>query len=478
MRAPSPALPIADPDRPWLGRVLRMPGGRPFLRLWSALSISVVGDQVTAVAVPTLAILALGAGPFEVGLLSAGTWIAWPVLGPIAGVWVDRLPRRPVLVACDLARMTLLLSIPIAGALGVLGFPQLLAVVAAAGIANVFFDLAFTAHVPEVVERRDIPVANTRLEASRSGSYVAGPSLAGALIGLVGAPLAVVLDAASFLASAVLIRSSGPTRFRRGVASAPRSAASAASAASAVAAVAVGSSDARSLRRDLAEGLDVLRRQPVLLRLVVAAALSNFGLVAARALLLLHLYRDLGFTPALAGLVLAAPGVGALAGVGLAGWIGRRVGVGRALLLATVLESAVWLVIPVATGPLAAIVVAVALAASSVWGLVWNVLAQSVRQVAVDSSIQGRVAAIRGAIGFGVIPLGGLAGGAIGQALASAGLPALPITIAIGALVGTSSGLVMLGGSTAALARWRFGDPWPGRDDVQAAAPEEAPAGG
>src|ERR1051326_1639325 len=98
---------------PWLGRVLRIPGGWPFVSLWSALSISVFGDQITAIAIPTFAILLLGVGPLEAGLLSGATWIAWPVLGPIAGVWVDRLPRRPVLVVCDLARLPLPLSTPI-----------------------------------------------------------------------------------------------------------------------------------------------------------------------------------------------------------------------------------------------------------------------------------------------------------------------------------------------------------------------------
>jgi predicted MFS family arabinose efflux permease len=166
-------------------------------------------------------------------------------------------------------------------------------------------------------------------------------------------------------------------------------------------------------------------------------------------------------SPALAGLVLAAPGIGALAGVAAAGWLGQRLGVGRSLLAATVLESAVWLAIPVAGGVLAPFVIALALAASSFWGLVWNVVAQSVRQVAVPPEVQGRVASLRGAVGFGVIPLGSLAGGAIGAALAAAGLPALPLTIALGAVVGVSSGVAFVGSGMAPLWRWRFGEAWP-----------------
>ena len=436
--------PVAAAIESRLARTLRIPGGPPFVSLWSALSISAFGDQITGIALPTIAILGLGVGPFEAGLLSAAGWVAWPTVGPLAGVWVDRLPRRRILVACDVVRLVLLLTIPVAYLLASVTFLQLLVVATLHGLASVFFDLAFTAHVPEVVEPAAIPVANARIEASRSASYVAGPSLAGALIGVIGAPYAVLLDAASFLASALLIRSVRPVL---------RSSAAAAADAAKVA--------RRSIRADLIDGVRVLRTQPVLLRLILGAAMSNFGLVAARAILLLHLYRDLGFTPATAGLVLAAPGIGALAGVGLANTLGRRVGIGRALLAATVLESAVWLVIPFAGGPFAGLVIALALAASSVWGLVWNVLAQSVRQVAVGTELQGRVAAIRGAIGFGVIPLGGIAGGAIAAALASAGLPALPLTIGIGALVGTSSGLMLLSRDMAPLRHWRFGDPWP-----------------
>lgn len=330
---------------------------------------------------------------------------------------------------------------------GTVSFVQLLAVTMLHGLASVFADLAFTAHVPEVVQPVDIPIANARIEASRSVSYVGGPSLAGALIGWIGAPLAVLADAASFLASALLIRSSRP-----GVGPATQAAEAGTDAGA-----------TRSYRRELLDGVRVLRTHPVLLRLIVAAAISNFGLVAARAILLLHLYRDLGFSPAAAGLVFGAPGLGALVGVGLANRLGRRLGIGRSLLAATVLESAVWFVIPFASGPLAGWVIALALAASSVWGLVWNVLAQSVRQVAVAPELQGRLASIRGAIGFGVIPLGGVAGGAIAAALPAGGLPALPLTIGLGALVGTSSGLALLGPGMAPLWRWRFGDSWPGR---------------
>jgi predicted MFS family arabinose efflux permease len=268
---------------------------------------------------------------------------------------------------------------------------------------------------------------------------VAGPGLAGLLISIVGAASAVILDALSFLGSAILIRAAPP-------ASRPASFATAGG----------------SIRAELVDGLRVLRREPVLIRMTLAGGISNFGLMAARAVLLLHLYRDLGLTPALVGLVLAAPGFASIAGVAAANAVTRRLGVGRALLAATILEAAVWLAVPVATGPTAPIQIAVALGFSSFWGLVWNVVALSVRQVVVPPEIQGRVAAIRGAIGFGVIPLGSVAGGLLGEALTNASVPAaLPLTIAAGAIVGVASGLPLMGPSMTAVRRWRFGEPWP-----------------
>ncbi len=432
--------------------LLRLPTDRGFRNLWTAVTISVFGDQVTAVAIPTLAIVVLGVGPFETGLLAASGWLAWPLLGPVVGVWVDRLTRRRILVTADLVRMAVLLSIPFAAFAGVLGFPQLLVVEAIAGLASVFFELAFSAHTPEVVAGERIPVANARLEASRATSYMAGPGLGGILVSLVGAAGAVVFDAATYLASAILIR-------RAPAASTPSTRSQA----------------GRSIRAELVDGLRVMLHEPVLLRMTIAAAMSNFGLVAARAVLLLHLYRGLGLSPAVVGLVLGAPGIASIAGVTAAGAVTRRLGVGRALLAATVLESGMFLLVSVATGPAAPVVVALALGASSFWGLVWNVVAVSVRQVAVAPEVQGRVAAIRGAIGYGVIPVGSLAGGLLGAWLTDAGVAAaLPLTIAVGALIGVASGLPMLGRQMAPVRRWQFGQPWPGATSAAGSAAPSA----
>jgi len=439
--------------------ILRLPADRGFRSLWTAVTISVFGDQITAVAIPTLAIVVLGVGPLETGLLAAAGWLAWPILGPIVGVWVDRLVRRRILIAADLVRMAVLLSIPVAAVAGVLGFPQLLVVAAIVGLGNVFFELAFSAHTPEVVAGERIPVANARLEASRATSYMAGPALAGLLISLVTAAGAVVVDAATFLASAILIRRAPPA-----VRPTPARAGDVADA-----------GPRRSLRTELVDGFRVMRNEPVLLRMTLAAAMSNFGLVAARAVLLLHLYRDLGLSPAVVGLVLGAPGIASIAGVTAAGAVTRRLGVGQALLAATVLESAMFLFIPFAGGPAAPFIVAAALGASSFWGLVWNVVAVSVRQVAVAPEVQGRVAAIRGAIGYGVIPIGSLAGGVLGAWLTSAGVPAaLPLTIGVGAVAGVASGLPMLGRSMAPVRRWQFGQPWPASGSAEGQAAAEA----
>jgi MFS family permease len=422
--------------------LLRLPTTNRFPALWSSLTISALGDQLTLVAIPTLAILGLGAGPLAVGALAAAGWLAWPILAVPAGVWVDRLSRRQVLVACDVVRALALLTIPLAAVTVGVSLPLLLAVVAIAGVASVFSELAFSANVADLLPASEIPVANVRLEASRSTSYLAGPGIAGVLIGALGAATVVLVDAASFVASGLLILRT-PARSPMRAAEDIR---------------------APGFRRELREGWLELRRQPLIVRFTLAEALSNLGLVAARAVLLLFLYRTLSLSPAEAGLALSGAGVGALLGVAASGRLTARFGVGRMLRIATVAESASFLLVPVAGWlPLPALGIGIALGASSFWGLTWNVVAGSVRQVVLPNRLQGRVAAITRTVGYGVIPIGSVLGGLIGQGLSPLlGSGAFAATIAVGALVGVASDLALVGSRMNEISRWQFDQPWPG----------------
>jgi predicted MFS family arabinose efflux permease len=422
---------------PRLARIFRLPVAGGFPNLWAAQTVSVFGDQLTLFAVPTLAILGLHAGPFEAGLLAASGWVAWPVLALPAGVWVDRLNRRRVLIACDLIRAAALMAIPLAALTVGVTIPLLLVVNTTAGAASVFFDLAYSANVADLVPAADIPTANARLEASRSTSYVAGPGLAGLLVGALGAANSVILDACSFLVSALLNRRT------------------------AVGSIAVAPAAERHFRAELAEGARAVLRVPVVLRITAAAAISNFGLMFARSLLLLFAYRTLRLDPFTAGLALSGAGAGALAGVAACGRLTTALGVGRALILATVFEAASFLLVPVAAlTPVPAVVVAAALGLSSFWGLIWNIDAVSVRQVILPVDVQGRVVGIGRVVIFGVIPIGGIVGGFLAQALVGPfGDGALGATIVIGALIGATSGLAFVGPAARPLMAWRFGDP-------------------
>jgi len=160
------------------GRLWRHPD---FLKLWAGETVSEFGSQVTLLAVPTVAILVLHAGPFQVGILSALEFLAFPTLGLVAGVYADRIKRRPIMIACDIGRLLALGSIPIAFTLNALTLGQLYVVALLTGIFNVFFDVSYQSYLPALVERTNLIEGNTKLEVTRSGSQIAGPAVAGFL---------------------------------------------------------------------------------------------------------------------------------------------------------------------------------------------------------------------------------------------------------------------------------------------------------
>src|SRR3990170_1653382 len=175
---------------------------REFLKLWTAQTISVFGDNFTALALPLIAAITLKATPGQMGILTALERLPFLVLGLMAGVWVDRTRRRPILIAGDIGRGLVLLSIPMAATLGALGMPQLYVVGLVVGTFTLFFDVAYQAYLPSLVDRRQLVEGNTKLEATRSVAQLAGPGIAGTVIQLITAPLAIILDAISFFLSA------------------------------------------------------------------------------------------------------------------------------------------------------------------------------------------------------------------------------------------------------------------------------------
>src|SRR5438445_8785952 len=180
-------------------------GNGDFVKLWTGFTIARVGSQITVLALPLTAVLLLGAGATETGLLVAAQMLPSIVAGLFIGVWVDRLPRRPIMIWSDIGSAVVIASVPLAAALDALSLAQLYVVSFLGGAFAVSTDLACAALVPALVGRSRLVAANSRLQASNAVAQVAGPSLGGILVQTLTAPIAMLCDAVGFVVSALFI---------------------------------------------------------------------------------------------------------------------------------------------------------------------------------------------------------------------------------------------------------------------------------
>ncbi|WP_446215946.1 MFS transporter [Micromonospora sp. IBHARD004] len=366
---------------------------RDFRLLWTAQAVSSVGSNVTTVALPLVALAVLDATTFQVAVLTAAAWLPWLLVGLPAGAWVDRLPRRPVMIVCDLASALLFLSVPVAAVLGVLTIGQLLAVALGGGLARVFFETADQAYLPTLLRPEEVPEANAKLQATQTASYVVGPGLAGLVAQLAGAVTALLLDALSFLVSAACLG-----RIRAVERPAPRL------------------DGPPSLRREVAVGIRFVARDPYLRVMTLFGAASNIGLTGYQAVLVVFLVRSAGLPPGLVGLLIGLASLGGIVGATIATTVARRIGTARAMLLAALVSGPPALLIPLA-GPGLGVVwlllggVAVSLAVS-----VGNVVKGSFRQTYAPQALLGRVTVSMQLLNFGTIPLAAVLAGALGAA--------------------------------------------------------------
>ncbi|WP_433386544.1 MFS transporter [Micromonospora sp. KLBMP9576] len=372
------------------------PGGgllrhRNFRLLWAGHTASAVGSNVTAVALPLVAVTVLDASTFVVAVLTAAAWLPWLLVGLPAGAWVDRVPRRPVMIVCDLAAALLFLSVPAAAALGILTVTQLLLVALGAGLARVFFETADQVYLPVLLRPEQVPEGNAKLQATQTASYVLGPGLAGVIAQLVGAVTALLLDALSFLFSAAcLLRI-------RAVEPRPEPA-----------------GRARSLRREIGEGIRFVARDPYLRVLTAFGAASNIGLIGYQAVLVVFLVREARLAPASVGALVAAMSLGGILGALSATTLGRRLGSARALLLAAALTGPPALLIPFAGpgGRLALPAIGGMLVSLGV--AIGNVLKGSFRQTYTPHHLLGRVTVSMHMLNYGTIPLAAVLAGTVG----------------------------------------------------------------
>ena len=371
-----------------------------FLKLWSAETVSQLGTQVSLLALPLVAIVVLDASTFQVALLTTIDFLPFILFSLPAGVWVDRLRRRPILVVGDLGRAAVLVSIPIVHALGTLTIGQLYAVGFVAGTLTVFFDVSYQSYLPSLVDRDRLVEGNSKLEVSRSGAQLGGPGLAGLLIAAITAPYAVLADAASFLGSAAFIfaiRKPEPPPERE--------------------LDDAGVELKRSMRREVGAGLRYVLGHVHLRWIALCTATSNFFSSLVFAILIVYAVRQLGLTPGFIGLVFSIGNVGLLLAALSASWISTRLGVGRTIVVSALLSGPGMLFYPLATRSLAVPFLVLAGALTGFGNVVYNITQVSYRQAICPERMQGRMNAVMRFVVWGTMPLGALCGGALGSAI-------------------------------------------------------------
>jgi len=383
---------------------------RGFLLLWSAETVSIAGSAVGAVALPLVAIVALAASPWEVSLLGTVEMLPFILFSLPAGAWIDRVRRRPVLIAGDLGRALLLGTIPLAAFAGLLGMGWLYVVGFLVGTLTVLFDIAYQSFLPSLVGRGQILDANGKLETSRTVAQTGGPALGGTLAGWLGAPAAVALDALSFLASGLLVLAIGDRERPHDRAGGTHTAAADATPEHVPAA-------RPGLRREVADGLRYVLGSPWLRPIATCTATTNLLGQIAFSTYLVYLVRDLGLDAGTIGLVIGLGSLGGVVGATLTGRIGARLGIGRTLVVACLAGAAGGILVPLAPRDLALPLLIASGILTGFSAVVYNVTQVSFRQAITPEAMLGRMNATMRFLVWGTIPVGALIGGALATAI-------------------------------------------------------------
>ncbi|GIH18661.1 MFS transporter [Rugosimonospora africana] len=369
-------------------------GHRDFRRLWIGETVSQFGSQVSMLAMPLIAALTLRASTFQVGVLSAVGYAPFLVFGLLAGAWVDRARRRPVLIASNLLRAAVLVVVPVAAALRVLSLAQLYVVEFALGLGTLFFDVAYQSYLPALIGREHLVEGNGRLEASRSTAYALGPGAAGSLVQALTAPVAVLVDAASFVWSAAWICA---IRGREPAVPPPER--------------------PRALLGEVGEGLRLVAGHRALRALALYNASAVLFLSAEQALEVVFLVRTVRLSAAGVGLLFSVASVGAVLGAFAAGPLGRHFGEVRTIVGAALLGHAFMLLVPLTVpGPRLALF-GVGTGVCSFGVVVFNIVSVAFRQRLCPDRLLGRMNATMRFLSWGMAPVGALLGGVAGAAI-------------------------------------------------------------
>ena len=362
---------------------------RDFLKFWIGDTFTQFTGQITDLALPTVAVLTLQVTAFQLGILNALGFIAFPTLGLFVGVWMDRIRRRPVMIVVNLVEVATLATVPAAFVLGVLGLYQLYAVALIMGTCILFFDVAYQSYLPSLVNRDDVVEGNQKLQTSASAAQVVGPSVASALMQLFGAALSVVADAFGTLVAVLML-----TSIRKPEPKPERD-----------------SADGQGhLLAEIREGIRLIAGNKLLWTQAGCTGTSNFGSNIFFVAILLYAYRTLGISKGVIGIAFSMGAVGFLVGVLISSAVTKRLGLGRAIALSSA-GSFGLLIVLLANGSFAVLIIGAALFVSSLGNPIYNINQVSLRQIITPNRLQGRMNATMRTIVWGTIPAGSFLGG-------------------------------------------------------------------
>ncbi len=382
-----------------------------FLKFWFGDTVTQFTGQITALVLPTIAILTLEVTDFELGILNALGFIAFPIFALFVGVFIDRVKRKPVMVTANIIRLITLATIPVAFVLGILNLYQLYAVALTMGTCAVFFDVGYQSYLPSLVKKEEVIDGNQKLQASVSAAQVIGPSVASGLMGLVGAALSAVADVAGFFISVLTLvwirkQENEPKRF-----------------------TAIGQ---RRFFREMKEGIKVVTSNNLLWTQAGCTAIMNLGSNIFGVAILLYAYRVLGISEGIIGIAFSIGALGFVLGVFASPFITRKLGFGRAIALSTLVSFGL-LISLLAGGGYAVIVIGIAYFISNLGIPIYNINMVSLRQIITPNKLQGRMNATMRTIVWGTIPVGSFLGG-----IFSSNLGLVP-TLIIGSVVSGSA---------------------------------------
>jgi len=368
---------------------------RNFLLLWTGQTVSETGSAATTVAIPLIAIAVLKASTFEVGLLAAATYVAFSLIALPAGVVVDRLAKRKIMMWCDGARLLVVGTIPVLAALHVLALWQLYTVALVAGAFTVFFDVSYQSYIPSIVDSPQLIDGFGKLSASASFAQVSGPGIAAGLVAVVGAAEALLVDAFSYAVSFVCLLSITGREPR------PEG----------------GERSIGQLKADIVSGIPFLWRHPVLRKTTAYAAIGNLFIAMQISLNILFLIRVLNVRPSLAALLAALGSLGGIIGGMSSQLITRRIGSARIMWVSALILDAPSLVLPLAEPGFLVTLFVIGYAASSFAFSIFGAAQLSYRQSVCPPEQRGKMNAASRWVTWGILPFGGFLGGALGSAI-------------------------------------------------------------